>query len=172
MSNFFTDNADLRDTLHGLDLARVVRLREDGYAQARDFAYAPRDFEDAIDSYERTLEIAGELAGEYIEPRAEDVDRAGSELIQGEVCYARGIAEGLERLKQADLMGMTLPRRYGGLNFPVSVSVISSAVLVAMPPAIAMKASSAARPTSTGTPKSLRKRCLSRRRPNRSVTNR
>ncbi len=124
MSNFYTDNADLRQTLHSLDLARIVRLREDGYAQARDFAYAPQDFEDALDSYERTLEIAGDLAGEYIEPRAEGADRAGSELIQGEVCYAPGIAEGLERLKQADLMGLTLPRKYGGLNFPVSVSVM------------------------------------------------
>lgn len=124
MSNFYTDNADLKQTLHRLDLTRIVRLREDDYAQARDFAYAPRDFEDAIDSYERTLEIAGELAGEYIEPRAEDVDRTGSELVQGEVCYAPGIAEGLERLKQADLMGLTLPRKYGGLNFPVSISVM------------------------------------------------
>jgi alkylation response protein AidB-like acyl-CoA dehydrogenase len=124
VSNFFTDNPDLQHALKSLDLARVVRLREDGYAQARDFAYAPKDYEDALDSYARTLEIAGELAGEYIEPRAEDVDRAGSELVQGEVCYAPGIAEGLERLKQADLMGMTLPRRYGGLNFPVSVSVM------------------------------------------------
>ena len=124
MSNFFTDNADLQQTLRALDLARIVRLREDDYAQARDFAYAPSDFEDALDSYERTLEIAGELAGEYIEPRAEGADRAGSELVQGEVCYAPGIAEGLERLKQADLMGLTLPRKYGGLNFPVSVSVM------------------------------------------------
>ncbi len=124
MSNFFSDNADLRQTLRRLDLARVVRLREDDYAQARDFAYAPSDFEDAVDSYERTLEIVGELAGDYIEPRAEGVDRAGSELVQGEVCYAPGIAEGLARLKQADLMGITLPRKYGGLNFPVSVSVM------------------------------------------------
>lgn len=124
MSNFFRDNTDLRDTLRRLDLARVVRLREDDYAQARDYSYAPRDFEDALDSYERTLEIVGDLAGEYIEPRAEDVDRVGSRLVEGEVCYAPGIAEALERLKQADLMGITLPRKYGGLNFPVSVSVM------------------------------------------------
>jgi alkylation response protein AidB-like acyl-CoA dehydrogenase len=136
VSNFFTDNADLQQTLRSLDLARIVRLREDGYAQARDFAYAPRDFEDALDSYERTLEIAGDLAGEYIEPRAEDVDRAGSELIQGEVCYAKGIAEGLERLKQADLMGLTLPRRYGGLNFPVSVSVMVIEMISRADPAL------------------------------------
>ena len=95
--------------------------REDDYAQARDFAYAPRDYEDAIDSYRRTLEIVGEIAGDFVAPRAEDVDRAGSVLADGEVCYAPGIAESLERLRQADLMGITLPRRYGGLNFPVTV---------------------------------------------------
>jgi hypothetical protein len=124
VSNFFADNADLQQTLRRLDLARVVRLREDDYLQARDFAYAPKDLEDALDSYERTLEIVGDIAGEFVEPRAEDVDRAGSELVDGEVCYAPGIAESLERLRQADLMGITLPRKYGGLNFPVSVSVM------------------------------------------------
>lgn len=124
MTNFYGDNPDLRATLRRLDLARVVRLREDDYLQARDFAYAPKDFEDAIDSYERTLDIVGEISGDYIEPRAEDADRAGSVLVEGEVCYAPGIAQGLERLKQADLMGITLPRKYGGLNFPISVSVM------------------------------------------------
>ena len=124
MSNFYSDNPDLQATLRRLDLARVVRLREDDYRQAGEFAYAPRDFEDALDSYERALAIAGDIAGEFVEPRAEDVDRAGSELVGGEVCYAPGIAQSLERLKQADLMGITLPRKYGGLNFPVSVSVM------------------------------------------------
>jgi hypothetical protein len=124
MSNFYSDNPDLQATLRRLDLARVVRLREDDYRQAGEFAYAPRDFEDALDSYERALAIAGDIAGEFVEPRAEDVDRAGSELVDGEVCYAPGIAQSLERLKQADLMGITLPRKYGGLNFPVSVSVM------------------------------------------------
>jgi alkylation response protein AidB-like acyl-CoA dehydrogenase len=124
MSNFFTDNPDLQATLRRLDLARVVRLREDDYAQAQDFAYAPKDIEDALDSYERTLAIVGDIAGEFVAPRAEDVDRAGATLVDGEVEYAPGITESLERLTQADLMGITLPRKYGGLNFPVSVSVM------------------------------------------------
>ncbi|MEI6452837.1 MAG: acyl-CoA dehydrogenase family protein, partial [Actinomycetes bacterium] len=124
MSNFYDDNPDLQATLRRLDLARVVRLREDDYRQAGEFAYAPRDFEDALDSYERTLAIVGDIAGEFVAPRAEDVDRAGSELVDGEVCYAPGIAQGLERLRQADLMGITLPRKYGGLNFPISISVM------------------------------------------------
>jgi len=124
VSNFFTDNPDLADTLRRLDLARVVRLREDDYRQAREFAYAPSDYEDALDSYERALAVVGGIAGEFVEPRAEDVDRAGAELVDGEVCYAPGINESLERLRQADLMGIMLPRRFGGLNFPVSVSVM------------------------------------------------
>jgi alkylation response protein AidB-like acyl-CoA dehydrogenase len=124
VSNFFTDNPHLQHTLRRLDLATVVRWREDDYSQADEFPFAPRDYEDALDSYERVLALAGEIAGEFIEPRAESTDRAGSELIDGEVCYAPGIAEGLERLRQADLMGITLPRRYGGLNFPVTVSVM------------------------------------------------
>jgi len=124
MADFYTDNADLVAQLDHLDLARIVAWREDDFSQAHDFAYAPRDHEDAIDSYRRTLEIVGEIAGDFIEPRAEDVDRAGSVLAEGEVCYAPGIAESLERLRQADLMGITLPRRYGGLNFPITVSVM------------------------------------------------
>jgi alkylation response protein AidB-like acyl-CoA dehydrogenase len=124
MSNFFTDNPDLHTTLYRLDLARIVRLREDDYGQARDFAYAPEDLADALDSYARTLAIVGDIAGEFVAPRAEDVDRAGATLVDGEVEYAPGITESLERLTQADLMGITLPRKYGGLNFPVSVSVM------------------------------------------------
>ena len=136
MSNFFTDNADLGATLRRLDLARIVALREDEYAQARDFAYAPRDFEDALDSYERALEIAGDIAGEFVAPRAEAVDREGSALVGGEVCYAGGISESLERLRQADLMGITLPRRYGGLNFPVAVSVMIVEMISRADPAL------------------------------------
>ncbi len=124
MPNFYTDNPDLVAQLERLDLARIVAWREDDYAQARDFAYAPRDLEDAVDSYRRALEIVGDIAGEFVAPRAEDVDRAGSVLADGEVCYAPGIAQSLERLRQAGLMGITLPRAYGGLNFPITVSVM------------------------------------------------
>lgn len=136
MPNFYTDNPDLVAQLDRLDLARVVAWREDGYSQARDFAWAPRDYEDAIDSYRRALEIVGDIAGEFIAPRAEDVDRTGSLLVDGEVCYAPGIAESLERLRQADLMGITLPRRYGGLNFPVTVSVMIVEIVSRADPAL------------------------------------
>jgi len=124
MSDFFLDNPDLAFRLEHAGLERVVRLREDAYAQAQDFSYAPRDYEDAVDSFRRALEVVGEIAGEFVAPRAEEVDRVGSALVGGEVCYAPGIAASLERLRQADLMGITLPRRFGGLNFPVSVAMM------------------------------------------------
>jgi hypothetical protein len=124
MTNFFTDNPDLAFVLEHLDLARVVELREDGFAEARDFTYAPRDYEDALDGYRRTLEIVGDIAGEFVAPRAEEVDKQGTSYADGVVTYAPGVAESLERLRQADLMGITLPRRYGGLNFPATVSAM------------------------------------------------
>jgi hypothetical protein len=136
VSNFYSDDPDLQAQLDGLDLRRVVALREDDYEQARDFAYAPRDYDDALDSYRRTLEIVGEIAGEFVAPRAEDVDRAGSQLVDGEVCYAPGLSAALERLTQADLMGITLPRRYGGLNFPVTVSVMIVEMISRADPAL------------------------------------
>ena len=136
MSNFYTDDPDLVRQLETLDLRRIVALREDDYQQARDFAYAPRDYDDALDSYRRTLEIVGDIAGEFVAPRAEDVDRAGATLTDGEVCYAPGISEALERLTQADLMGITLPRRYGGLNFPVTVSVMIVEMISRADPAL------------------------------------
>jgi alkylation response protein AidB-like acyl-CoA dehydrogenase len=136
VSNFYTDNADLARLLHDLELGRVVALREDGFAQSRDFAYAPHDHEDALDSYRRVLEIVGDIAGEFVAPRAEDVDRAGSTLVEGEVEYAPGIAASLERLTQADLMGMTLPRRFGGLNLPIVVSTMIVEMISRADPAL------------------------------------
>jgi alkylation response protein AidB-like acyl-CoA dehydrogenase len=136
VSNFYTDDPDLVRQLEALDLRRVVALREDDYGQARDFAYAPHDYDDALDSYRRTLEIVGDIAGEFVAPRAEDVDRAGATLADGEVCYAPGMSEALERLRQADLMGITLPRRFGGLNFPVTVSVMIVEMIARADPAL------------------------------------
>lgn len=136
MSNFYTDDPDLVRQLETLDLRRIVALREDDYARARDFAYAPGDYDDALDSYRRTLEIVGDIAGEFVAPRAEDVDRAGATLTAGEVCYAPGMSESLERLAQADLMGITLPRRFGGLNFPITVSVMIVEMISRADPAL------------------------------------
>lgn len=119
--NFYTDNADIRFQLMNVGLDEVVRLREDDYSQAAEFPEAPEDFEDALDSYDKVLEMVGEICGEKIAPRAADVDEIGVSLTGGVVSYAPGTDENLRDLTQAQLMGVMLPRRYGGLNMPVSL---------------------------------------------------
>ncbi len=121
MPNFFTDNEDVVDFLDNADLRTIVMLEERNYRQAEEFDYAPHDYEDALDNYRRVLEMVGELAAEFIAPRAADVDEEEAQFEDGVVTYARGTREALDQLSKADLMGFTLPRRYGGLNMPVTI---------------------------------------------------
>ncbi len=125
MPNFFTDNEDILDFLDNTDLSTIVLLRERGFAEAEQYDYAPTDYADAMDSYRRVLEMLGELCGDYIAPRAADVDKEGAQFDDGMVTYAAGTCEALEQLRKADVMGFTLPRRYGGLNMPVTTFAIA-----------------------------------------------
>ncbi|MFO7958381.1 MAG: acyl-CoA dehydrogenase family protein [Candidatus Brocadiia bacterium] len=126
MPNFFTDNDDILDFLDSADLRTMVMLQERNYAEAHQYDYAPADYEDAMDSYRRVLEIVGELAAEFIAPRAADVDEEEAQFEDGVVTYAQGTREALDQLSKADLMGFTLPRRYGGLNMPVTIYTIAT----------------------------------------------
>lgn len=127
MPNYFDDNADIRFRFNTMKLAEVAEIMEDGFKYGDEFDYAPRDAEDAIDNYRRVLSSLGELCAEFIEPRAEDVDRVGATLNDdGSVAYAPGTAESLEKLAKADLMGCTLPYRFGGLNFPNVIYTIAT----------------------------------------------
>jgi len=121
VKNYFTDNEDILDFFEHMDIRRLVELQERGYSEARLYDYAPEDYQDAIDSYRRVLELVGELAADFIAPRAEEVDREGARLVDGTVHYPRGMQEALQQLARADLMGFTLPRKYGGLNLPVLI---------------------------------------------------
>ncbi|MBS3764820.1 MAG: acyl-CoA dehydrogenase family protein [Planctomycetes bacterium] len=119
MPNFFSDNEDIVDYFENMNLHQIVQLQERGFRDADGYDYAPVDYEDTIDSYRRVLELVGDLAANFIEPRAEQVDREEAQLIDGEVHYAQGTQEALDQFAKADLMGFTLPREYGGLNLPV-----------------------------------------------------
>ncbi len=120
-ANFYADNPDLKFHLQTCDLAEVIRLREKDFSEVETYAHAPESHQDALDSYDKVMDMAGELCGELIEPRAKDVDRVGARLENGKVHYAPGTVENLKNLTQADLMGVMLPRRYGGLNMPVTI---------------------------------------------------
>ena len=117
MANFYTDNSDLKHHLTHPLMKKLVTLRERNFADAEKYDYAPFDYEDAMDSYEKVLEIAGEIAGEIVAANAEDVDHEGPHVVDGHVVYAQGTQKNLDALVKAGLMGISLPRRYNGLNF-------------------------------------------------------
>lgn len=117
MSNFYTDNSDLKHHLTHPLMKKLVTLRERNFADAEKYGYAPFNYEDAMDSYEKVLEIAGEIAGEIVAANAEDVDHEGPHVVDGHVVYAQGTQKNLDALVKAGLMGISLPRRYNGLNF-------------------------------------------------------
>jgi len=129
MENFYTDNKDLRFHLNHPLMEKIVALKENNYEEAKEFDYAPMDFEDAIDSYDKVLEIIGEISGEVIEPNAESVDKEGPQLIDNEVKYARGTQENHDVLTKAGLIGMSLPRKYDGLNFPIVPYVMAAEIV-------------------------------------------
>ena len=117
MSNFYTDNAALRFQLSHPLMKKIVALKERNFAEKDKYDFAPRDFEDAIDNYDKVLEIIGEICAETIAPNAESVDKEGPQVINNRVKYARGTQENQDALIQAGVYGMALPRQFGGLNF-------------------------------------------------------
>jgi len=118
MPNFFTDNQDIQFHLKSMDLRDIVALREGDFSEAEEHPHAPLSYDDALDGYRRVLDLVGQIAGDVIAPRAEDVDRVGCHYDNGVVTYAEGTQDAIKALSQADLMGFTLPRKYGGLNMP------------------------------------------------------
>ena len=132
MPNFFTDNQDILFQFDNMDLSEIVGLREGDFSESREYPYAPDSTESAVDGYRRVLDLVGQIAGDVIAPRATDVDREGCHLADGRVTYAKGTREAIDALAGADLMGFTLPRKYGGLNIPtiiysIAIEVVSRA---------------------------------------------
>ena len=121
MANFYTDNPEIGFYLRHPLLKHIVELKERNYADKDSYDYAPSDFEDALDSYERILELAGDVTANVIAPNAEEVDAEGPHCRDGRMIYASKTYENLDAVIKAGLNGVTMPRRYGGLNFPMAV---------------------------------------------------
>jgi len=119
MANFYRDNSDIQFLFRHTGVGKLAEVCEEGFRFAGEFDYAPANAEEAIRNYDMVLESLGQLSGDFIAPRAEEVDRQGNKLNEdGTVTRAKGIAESIEKLGQAEVMGFTLPHRFGGLNFP------------------------------------------------------
>lgn len=122
MANFYKDNPDIQFVLKTMDWQEIIRRKERDFAEAGKYPDAPSSVEEALLNYDNILELAGEIAADYIEPRSASVDEQGCKLIDGVVHYANETYDSLRDLTHADLMGMPLPRCFGGLNLPNFVS--------------------------------------------------
>ena len=61
MANYYTDIPELKFHLNNPMMKRICELKERNYRDKDEFDYAPLDFEDAVDSYDKVLEITGEI---------------------------------------------------------------------------------------------------------------
>ena len=129
MANFYTDNPDLKHHLTHPMMQKIVALKERDYSDAAKFDYAPFNFDDAMDNYDKVLEIVGDLCGNVIAGNAESVDHEGPTVANGRVTYASGTQQNLEACRQAGLMGMSMPRRLGGLNFPITPYIMAADIV-------------------------------------------
>ncbi len=129
MANFYNDNKELKYHLQHPLMEKIVRLKERNFTEKEKFDYAPMDFEDAFDSFDKVLEVVGEICGDIVSPNAESIDAEGPKVVDGHVVYARGTQENIEALNKAGLMGMSLPRVYGGLNFPIVPYIMAADIV-------------------------------------------
>ena len=129
MANFYTDNPDLKHHLTHPLMEKIVAMKERDYTDAEKYDYAPLDYADAQDSYDKVLEIVGEICGDIIAPNAESVDHDGPSVADGRVTYAPATQLNLEACRKAGLMGMAMPRRYGGLNFPITPYIMAADIV-------------------------------------------
>ena len=128
--NFFLDNKDLQFHLDHPLMKKLVALKEDNYEQAKEFDYAPSDYNDALDNYNKVLEIIGEVCSETLAANAEGVDVEGPKVVDDRLIYASGTQRNHDKLTQAGVYGISLPRKWNGLNFPL-VPYIMSCEMVA-----------------------------------------
>lgn len=129
MANFYNDNPSLKHYLTHPLMEKIVALKERDFADADKYDYAPQDFADAMDSYDKVLEIVGDICGDIVAENAADVDHEGPRVENSRVIYSEGTARNLEACRKAGLMGMAMPRSLGGLNFPITPYIMAADIV-------------------------------------------
>lgn len=131
MANYYTDHPEIEFHLNHPLMKRVVDLKERNYVEKDQFEDAPVNYEDAIENYKRLLDITGDVAANIIEPNSEAVDLEGPHLENGRMIYASKTFENLDATRKAGLWGLSMPRRYGGLNLPNAIFSMASEIIAA-----------------------------------------
>ncbi|ERK38937.1 acyl-CoA dehydrogenase, C-terminal domain protein [Segatella baroniae F0067] len=131
MANYYSDHPEIAFHLDHPLMKRVVELKEKNFEDAANYDDAPVNYEDAIENYKRMLDITGDVAANIIEPNSESVDQEGPHLENGRMIYASKTFENLDATRKAGLWGISMPRRYDGLNIPNVIFSMASEVISA-----------------------------------------
>ena len=129
MANYFSDHPELEFHLHHPLMKRIVELKERNFADKDKYEDAPVDYNDAIENYKQLLDITGDIAANIIEPNSESVDLDGPHLENGRMIYASKTFENIDATRKAGLWGISMPRRYGGLNIPITPYSMASEIV-------------------------------------------
>ena len=129
MANYFSDHPELEFHLHHPLMKRIVELKERNFADKDKYEDAPVDYNDAIENYKQLLDITGDIAANIIEPNSESVDLEGPHLENGRMIYASKTFENIDATRKAGLWGISMPRRYGGLNMPITPYSMASEIV-------------------------------------------
>ena len=129
MANYYSDHPEFDFYLNHPEMKRIVELKERNFADKDTYADAPVDFEDAIENYKQVLNITGDIAANILEPNSEEVDLEGPHLVDGRMHYASKTYENLDATRKAGLWGISMPRRYGGLNLPITPYSMASEIV-------------------------------------------
>ncbi len=131
MANYYSDHPEFDFYLSHPEMKRIVELKERNFADKDTYDDAPVDFDDAIENYKRVLDITGDIAANVLEPNAEDVDLEGPHLVDGRMHYAAKTYDNIDATRKAGLWGISMPRRYGGLNIPITPYSMASEIVAA-----------------------------------------
>ena len=129
MANFYSDIPELKFELENPMMERIVELKERGFREKDEYAEAPQDFADAMDSYEKVLDIVGDITANTIAPNAEAVDAEGPHCENGRVRYASKTYENMDAMIKAGMNGLTMPRKYNGMNMPITVYTCANEIV-------------------------------------------
>ncbi len=131
MANYYSDHPEFDFYLNHPEMKRIVELKERNFADKDTYDDAPVDFDDAIENYKRVLDITGDIAANVLEPNAEEVDLEGPHLVDGRMHYAAKTYDNIDATRKAGLWGISMPRRYGGLNMPITPYSMASEIVAA-----------------------------------------
>lgn len=91
--------------------------------------------EDAVDTYNATLDLLGTISANELAETAKKTDETGAKMENGEVVYTEGFKQGLKVFKEADALAINVKREHTGQGMPGIINIINVEMICKADPA-------------------------------------